>query len=234
MDTFICRLALFLTVLLASPAQAQQHIIDKSWTVGIEFGEIPMRGSFKPGLSIGYHFNDFIYVGAVYQIRDNIERNGSSFNAKAINLEGLTGSSEKVGQRGYLQARVRPHRLAPYASIGLVFNDRDTETIRFDDRQRTIGGVNQSGEIVISQSRPRGLRPALGLGYSYTLPTGLELFTEWSGWWMFGAPRPEVHIAGENISSTSIQVLEDNIIKEFQSSPFNTYHVFQIGVGYTW
>ena len=234
MGTLMLRFAILFIFLMTSPALAQRHSIDKSWTVGIEFGEIPMRGSFKPGLSIGYHFNDFIYIGAVYQIRDKIERNGSSFNAQAIALDGLMSSSEKVGQRGYLQARIRPHRLAPYASIGFVFNDRDTETIRFDDRQRTIGGVNRSGEIIITQSRPSGLRPAFGLGYSYTLPTGIELFTEWSGWWMFGAPKPEVDIAGQDISESSIRVLKENIIKEFQSSPFNTYHVFQIGVGYTW
>lgn len=224
-------LAIFLAAL---SLKAQLAPLNGRWHIGLEFGELPWHGSFKPGLAIGYHVNDYVYAGFVYQIADAIRRDGSSFNAQAIKLDGLTCSSERVGQRAYLQMRLRPHRLAPYASVGLAFNDRDTEIIRFDNRLREIGGERVTGAPRITLSRPAGLRPALGFGYSYTFPSGLALFTEWAGWWIVGAPEPDIDIAGALMSARAQSLLRTSITEDFTSSPFNTYHVFQIGVGYTW
>ena len=230
-------LVLFISTFCASAASAQT-LPDAGrsgrWQLGVHFGELPWDGSFKPGVSFGYHFNDLVYVGAVYQVADRIQRNGRSFNAQSVELAGLDASSERVGQRAYVQVRARPHRLAPYVSAGFVFNDRDTETIQFDARERIVGEHTSASAISITQSRPAGLRPALGFGYSYRMPSGVELHTEWSGWWMFGAPTPTVDITGADLTPEASALLEDRIVKAFTSSPFNTYHVFQIGVGYTW
>lgn len=217
----------------ASSAQAQAEERPGYFHVGLELGELPFNGSFKPGISVGYHFNDLFYVGFVYQLADSIQRDGTSFNAQAVGLSGLTGSSETVGQRAYLQARIRPHRLAPFVSVGFVFNDRDTETIEFDARTRDIAGQRLSGPVKIVQSRPAGLRPALGLGYSYRFDTGVELFAEWSGWWMFGSPEPEVNIEAEQLGAAARSALDRRIRDAFTSSPFNSYHLFQLGAGYT-
>lgn len=215
-------------------AEASPALLNGRWHVGLEFGEIPIQGSFKPGLSVGYHFNAFLYAGVVYQIRDHIQRDGRSFNAKAIALDGLIGSSENVGQRAYAQMRLRPHRLAPYVSLGVVFNDCDTETIEFDARNRIIAGQSVDGVLEIVQKRPRGIRPALGLGYSYTLDSGFEIFTEWSGWWVNDAPTPVIEFSGAQMHTTVQDHLRGHIVESFKSSIFNIYHVFQIGVGYTW
>lgn len=241
MNTFSAHtlLALVTALLFASASAASAQALSDTgsngrWQLGFHFGELPWDGSFKPGVSFGYHFNDLVYVGAVYQIADRIQRNGRSFNAQAVDLAGLDASSERVGQRAYLQVRARPHRLSPYVSAGLVFNDRDTETIQFDARDRTVGEYASVSAISITQSRPAGLRPALGFGYSYRMPSGVELHTEWAGWWMFGAPTPTVDITGADLTDEAAGILEDRIVEAFTSSPFNTYHVFQIGVGYTW
>lgn len=229
-----CLAVVLLLSLVGYKVEAQPFSLTGRWHVGLEFGEIPFHGSFKPGLVLGYHVSELMYVGVLYQIRDKIQRNNTSFNARAIDLDGLRTSSEQVGQRGYLQVRVRPHRLSPFASLGLVFNDRDTEMIMFDTRARLIHGEVVDGALVVTQSRPSGWRPALGLGYSYTFPQGIEVFTEWAGWWLFGAPTPDVTFSGAFLSETTADALRDAIEEEFTSSPFNTYHVFQLGVGYNW
>lgn len=223
---------------LSAVARAQERIeatdgLGGMFHVGLEFGEIPFHGSFKPGISIGYHVNDLVYLGFVYQFADAIQRDDTSFNANAIGIEGLVKSFETVGQRAYLQARVRPHRYSPYLSFGFVFNDRDTETLTFDDRSRPLGGRTETGPVTIVQSRPPGLRPALGLGYSFTFDNGLSLFTEWAGWWLFGAPEPEVSYRDTTYSAAAREQLTEHIAREFIRSPFNTYHVFQLGAGYT-
>ena len=225
--------AALLTTACSSAVRAQDSVLDGAFHIGLEFGELPSWGSFKPGISIGYHFTELVYVGFVYQVADSIQRNGSSFNAASVGLDGLLSSSETVGQRAYLQARIRPHRYSPYVSLGFVFNDRDTETITFDDRTRTITGNQVDGAIKIVQSRPAGLRPALGFGYSYTFDNGVELFTEWAGWWMFGAPEPELKFEAPGLAAASEAALRTRIVDEFTASPFNTYHTFQLGAGYT-
>ena len=140
--------------------------------MGIELGELPWGGSFKPGLSIGYHVDELPYLDASYQIEDQIRRDGSSFNVKNTGLTGIALSSEEVAPRAHFGIRLRPHRLAPFASLGLIYNGVDEETMQFDARSRTIGEGWYDGELSLVQRRPQAFRPALGLGYSYTFDWG--------------------------------------------------------------
>ena len=228
----VTTLILFAGLGPATDVDAETVAVKDGWQVGLHLGELPWDGSFKLGFHAGYQFNDYIYLGFSYQIPDRISRGNSSFNAQATGLSGLVSSREVVGQRMYLQARLRPHRLSPYLSLGLVYNDRDTETLRFDDRLRRIGEGDYEGTVTIVQSRPPGLRPALGLGYEYTFNGSLSVYTEWSGWWLFGAPTPDVEISGVPLSESDAQALTQTIVSEFESSPFNAYHIFQLGLGY--
>lgn len=138
--------------------------INNYWQIGLGLGELPIGGSFKPSITIGYHFNEKIYTGVIYQFRDIISRDQSSFNAKSAELNGLVSSSETVAQRFLLQLRYTPFKNGPYISSGFVFNGKDTETMRFDSRSRHIANENYIGEIAIQQTRPSGWGLAIGLG----------------------------------------------------------------------
>jgi hypothetical protein len=228
----LSRFVVLLAFTISRSVTAQEGEDVSGWSVGLQLGELPMHGSFKPGLSLGYRVNDQVYVGVVYQFRDAIRRNDTSINARSIGLEGLESSYERVGRRAYVQVRIRPYRYAPYLSVGFVFNDLDVETTDFDARTRAVGSERVEGPIRIVQSRRAGLRPALGIGYSARLSDRLEVHTEWSGWWLFGAPDPRVVIQHATMSPGSGDLLRERIISKFRSSPFNTYHIFQLGVGY--
>jgi hypothetical protein len=115
----------------------------------------------------------------------------------------------------------------------VVFNDQDTEVMAFDDRKRDAGGYGATGEVRVRVSRPRGLRPALGRGYEWTSAAGHTLFAEWSGWWLRGAPDPEVTVHGEGAASGFKREVENRLRTHFTRSIFNTYHMFQMGVGIT-
>jgi hypothetical protein len=225
--------ALWLALSTAHALHAQDGSLVGRWSIALELGELPMHGSFKPGIAVGYHLDDRAWIGFVFQAADSIHRGDSSFNAGSTALDGLTGSGEHVGRRAYLQARLRPHRWAPYVSVGVVYNARDTETITFDDRVRSLGGATARGPLRVRISRPAGVRPALGAGYGWTSDAGLSAFVEWSGWWMFGAPRPELDITGADSSPAFTTSLERRITDHFTGSPFNSYHLFQVGVGWT-
>lgn len=220
-------------VLRAGPARADDSPLDGAWMVGVNLGELPWQGSFKPGITLGYHFNDYSYVGAIYQVSDSIARDGTSFNAAGIGLDGIESSRESVGQRFLLQGRLRPHRLSPYLSVGLVFNGEDTETTRFDARSRTIGEGTYAGGLEVVQRRPAAVRPAFGLGYGYTFDFGLSLATEWTGALQEWTPAPEVTLRSDAALSVDDEgALRTRIRDNFGSSITNVYHLFHITAGY--
>ena len=208
------------------------YYLKDSWQVGFGLGEIPLGGSFKPSLTFGYHFSDKIYAGVIYQFKDEISRNGTSFNADATGLDGLTKSSETVAQRFLLQARYTPVRYAPYISGGFVYNRRDTETMQFDARERTIGEETFDGTVAIQQSRPAGWGFALGLGYQYDFKCGFSINVEWTpAWFQYGTP--EYNFSGDAaLSETAQNQLRNQMTKDFKKSVTNLYKVFHIGVAY--
>lgn len=225
---------LFLGILVgyASLAQEVSPRLQSYWEVGIGLGELPTGGSFKPSISFGYHFNDKLYTGFIYQFKDEISRNGSSFNAKSSGLDGLVKASEKVAQRFLLQVRYTPVKNGPYLSGGLVFNGKDRETMQFDDRVRPFSGESHSGTIEIQQTRPAGWGLALGLGYQYNFKNGLSAGFEWTpAWGQF--PSPSYEFAGtSNLSDAYQNSLRQKMDEGFKSSLTNMYKVFHIGVAY--
>ncbi len=208
------------TFLFSSVAAAESPVKSGAFHIGVNLGELPWGGSFKPGLMVGYHFNDLIYVGATYQLSDSIRRDGNSFNAKGLGREGIVSSRESVASRFLIHARVRPHRFSPFLSLGIVGNGRDSETTVFDD------GVE------ITQSRPGAVRPSLGTGYSYTFNFGLELSTEWSGW-LFEKPKPEFEFRGTPLSQSERTELVAAATNSFRRQLTNKYHLFMLSGGYS-
>lgn len=221
---------LFIALLAASSAHARSDLAGR-WVVGVDLGELPWQGSFKPGLTLHYHLSDYVQIGGIVQIPDAIERDDTSFNASAIGLTGLVDSRETVGARALLHARLRPHVRAPFVSAGLVFNGTDTETTRFDARSRQVGAGEYTGAITVTQSRPWAITPALGLGYGYTFDNGIELSTEWTGAIYAPPPHPEITINGVG-DVADLQTLSAQVDRAFRDSPFNLYHIFHLGLGY--
>ena len=229
------RLTTVLTVmtLTSTAAAADGDDLEEAWMVGIHLGELPWQGSFKPGLSVGYHLNELVYFGALFQIGDEIRRDSSSFNVQNAGLDGLVKSSETVASRAFVGVRLRPHRYSPFASLGLVYNGADVETMEFDARERAIGNGSYDGTVTIRQERPAAFRPAIGLGYSYTFDSGLELSSAWSGW-VFGRPGLSLDIHSEApLSAADEASLRRQIVDGFGSTITNKYHIFQVGAGYT-
>ncbi|MEZ4369666.1 MAG: hypothetical protein R3B07_02545 [Polyangiaceae bacterium] len=186
---------------------------------GVNLGELPWGGSFKPGVSLGYYVNELVYVGVVYQVPDTIRRDDSSFNASGLGKQGLLKSEESVGQRFMLHTRVRPHRYSPFLSFGMVFNDEDREETLFEDGTRVV------------QTREAGLRPAIGVGYDYTFSNGLTFNVEWTGW-LFDIPKPRVEITGGPLTDEARATMKARAEENFESNITNAYHLFALAVGY--
>ncbi|MEP2669472.1 MAG: hypothetical protein ABJH04_10780 [Cyclobacteriaceae bacterium] len=229
------RIALLLLGIIigyASLAQEGSAHLKNYWQVGIGLGELPTGGSFKPSITIGYHFNDQVYAGIIYQIKDEISRGSSSFNAKSTDLAGLASSSEEVAQRFLFQVRYTPIKNGPYLSGGFVFNGKDTETMLFEDQNRMIAGEPVSGTIAIRQTRPAGWGMAVGLGYQYNFKNGFSTGFEWTpAWGQY--PTPSYGFGGTaHLSDSAQNSLMEKMDEGFKSSVTNMYKVFHIGVAY--
>ena len=225
-------LSVFTTLILSSSSFAQDNQLKDHWQIGIGFGELPLHGSFKPSISIGYYPYEKLYVGVTYQFKDRIQRNGTSFNAASSGLDGLESAYEDVAQRFFIQGRYTPVKYGPYISFGIVYNGDDSETMEFDDRERTINSQNYSGNIKINQTRKAGWGPALGIGYQYDFDN-VSLNAEWSPAWLNGIPKPEYTFSGtSDLSADAQKKISDKMTKEFQSTVTNLYKVFHIGVSY--
>lgn len=228
-------LIVVIAVFCCTHATAQDNTpagLANTWQLGFGLGELPTGGSFKPSVTVGYHFSDKLYGGIIYQFRDEISRGSSSFNAQSAGLSGLMNATESVAQRFMLQCRYAPVRFGPYVSAGFVFNGRDTEHMTFDDRSRNIGGVNHIGTLSVTQTRPAGWGLACGIGYQYNFRNGFSANAEWTPAWM-QYPKPEYTItADKKLSQTSIDEITTKMNKGFRSSVTNMYKVFHIGLAY--
>lgn len=214
-------------------AQESDFSLNNYWQIGIGFGEIPYKGSFKPSFTIGYHFNEKLYAGIIYQLADKINRNESSFNAKSNQLPGLVKSSEQVNQRLLLQGRFTPFKNGPYLSFGYVFNGEDRETMVYDNRTRIIDGESIDGTITITQTRPAGGGLALGLGYQYNFKNGFSANFEWTPAWFRGYAQPIYTFSGTTgLSEKAKSILSEKMDSGFTSSVTNLYKIFHIGIAY--
>ncbi|MDD9944752.1 MAG: hypothetical protein OXU20_27170 [Myxococcales bacterium] len=210
--------------------------LDGVMEVSVGFGEIPfLSGSFKPSVSVGYHVNEYVYLGWTVQLRDVLERGTESFNAVDTGLGGIESTREETGIRSLLAVRLRPHRYSPFVSMGFVFNGSDREVMHFDGRRRTIGAGSYDGAVVMEQTRPWGIRPAIGLGYSYQFETGLSLSMELAGAFLSPAPAPDIRIDSQaTLSDADRSALSDRSKRAFAENLHNRYHMFQLSAGYVW
>jgi hypothetical protein len=226
----IFTLVVFSDRLPASEPQNFNHV----WEIGFIFGEIPfLSGSFKPGLTVGYHFNENLFLSATYQFRDYLQRDAESFNAQNIGFEGLSSSRETTGERMGVALNYRPVDWSPYIIVGYVWNNQDIETMEFTKMERQIGNNIYNSKIKIVQTRKSGFAPALGFGYRYDFNNGLSLNTNFAMGFFSGIPTPKVSIeSSSEILSTDEKILKDIMDKAYKDNIHNHYHIFNLGIIY--
>ncbi len=220
----------FVSLSLAGNRQKNNQV----WEIGFTFGEIPiLAGSFKPGISVGYHLNEHLNFNIVYQLTDNIQRNDESFNAESTGLAGLLSSKETTGQRMLISVRYKPVDWSPYIIAGFVYNNDDVETMKFDQRLRGIGEGNYNSNITIKQARKSGFEPAVGFGYQYDFDNGISLNTSIAAAVFSGISKPKTEIeSSAPLSGEDKNFLNQKIWDAYKSNFHNHYHIFNIGVSY--
>lgn len=228
-------LTIFLTFIpVLMPEASEPKRFKNAWEVGFTFGEIPfLSGSFKPGLTIGYHFDEHISLSTTYQFKDYLQRDDESFNARNIGFNGLTSSKETTGERFLFALQFRPVTWSPYIVAGFVYNNEDIETMQFDRQKRAIGNSEYDSEITVIQKRESGFVPALGFGYRYDFDNGISLNTNIAAGFFNGISDPVIQInSSQEIMADDKKGLEEEMIHAYKDNFHNHYHIFNLGVSY--
>ena len=204
------------------------------WEIGFTFGEIPfLSGSFKPGLMVGYHFNEYVFINTTIQLKDHLNRNDESFNAVNIGLKGLSSSKEITGERILIALNLRPAYWSPYLTAGFVFNNYDKETMLFGNEERIIGQGAYNSGIKITQERPSGFVPAIGLGYRYDFENGLSINTSFAMGFFNSIVDPVITLeSGEPLAEKDSELLKEKINHVYKGNFHNRYHIFNLGIIY--
>jgi len=199
-------------------------------SLGFELGELPIQGSFKPGLNLTYHLDNKNGITFSYQIKDTLARDQDSFNAKSIGFDGLLSSTEYVANRAQVLGLRYVSGTPIYLTYGFVYNGRDTEKMRFDSRNRNIQKQNVTGPVSITISRRASLSPVLGLGLQWQLGIQSQAFIQWSGNLLNQAPTPVIEISSKSMTRESHDYLTQKIEQKYSHKITNVYHVFSMGM----
>jgi len=202
------------------------------WIFGVELGELPLKGAFKPGINLGYRFTQQHELFISYQLPDQISRDEDSFNVQSTGLKGLTSSTETVSKRAQVLGIWRGYSLPLYLSYGLVYNGQDSEHMSFREMPRQIHNQPLQGPLNLTLTRPAGYSPALGLGIRWPMADGYEIFAQWSGNVFQKAVTPDIQIHSNEINSTTREYLTAHIKQKFRKKITNVYHVFSMGMRY--
>lgn len=220
--------SLLLTLLML----ASFHLNAESNKLFTGFGEIPfLAESFKPSIGYSKRTGDFEY-GMYLQLEDNLKRDDESFNAD-FGQDGLESSKETTGIRAMLQGRYYPFENPFYFSFGLLFSGGDKEQMEFDSRTRTIGANSYDSSISVDLESDQGFAPAIGIGMAYPVSNGWYFTTDFTMAWFGSIPTPDVDVStSAAVSATDAQLLEDDILDNYDSNFHNRYHLFNIGLAY--
>ncbi len=229
--SIMCVVALLVSAFAVTSAQGG---VKSYWQVGVGLGELPTGGSFKPSFTFGYHLNEHVYFGVVYQLPDEISRGSSSFNAQSAGLGGIEKTFETVSERLLIQCAYTPIEHGPYISFGAVYNGEDSEAMSFDDRTRILADESVSGALNFTQTRPAGWGAALGIGYRYHFESGLSVGFEWTpAWGQY--PEPTYNFEGNvQLLESARNKIQQRMDDSFSSNVTNMYKIFHIGFAYRW
>jgi len=226
----------WLAVLLITTAvySQQKNEFDNTWQLGLTFGEIPiLAGSFKPGITIGYHFNDNLMAEFTFQLKDYLQRDDESFNAQNIGLEGLNEAKETTGERIFLGLRYKPWDWSPYLTAGFVYCIEDIETMKFEKRERFIGENLYNTNVTIIQKRESGFAPAFGFGCQYDFDNNISINTSFAMAFLTDIVEPDVEInSSDKIDENDLNILTENIKSVYDDNFHNRYHIFNLGIIY--
>lgn len=104
------------------------------------------------GLTVGYHFNDLIYVGATHQLKLSGEDHGVgggffvSGDRPLYEPQGVVDNDLDLGAHSAIEVRCSPWGFGLYFAAGVIHVQATEQHVEWDQRGRRVGqGITSLG-----------------------------------------------------------------------------------------
>ena len=203
------------------------------------------------GVSIGYHFSELIYVGAIRQFGVAGNRfygghmlGGSGHGRDGNNghmghdgygdsglygQDGVTGDDFDYGDRTSIEVRISPEPFGVYLALGALIMNPDKEQVVWDERSRRVGrGSYVTGLSADIEGKPATV-PAVGAGINHVFPGGLSI----GAGLLYGIQEPEkpkvkVSATNSDVSDADLERFRKKVRGEFNDFPLMAH----LAIGY--
>lgn len=188
--------------------------------------------AWKPGFSVGYHFNRYIYVGySLYAPLDMTLK--ESWGLTGTVLDANIILAHQTGAIHNLEARISPFKFGLFASVGYS-NLRETkyqmQMTRINETL-LIGNNSYPTDLEIHWNAEKSQSASLGLGYTHVTKSGFS-FT-------LAINAPLRFPKDENIvitpTNTSVNILSSDLTLAKQMIEEETFYgpvMFLLNLGY--
>ncbi len=191
------------------------------------------------GLTVGYHFNDLIYVGATHQFELSGEDHGVgggffvSEDRPLYEQQGVLDNNLDLGARSAIEVRFSPWEFGLYFAAGVIHVQATEQHVVWDQRGRRVGQGDYIAGLTADVEGGKVTAPAVGIGYNHVFGFGLSLGIGI----LVGLREPDSPNVGvsatnpgvtDNVSEADLQLFRDKVADEFPDEPV----MFHVAFGY--
>jgi hypothetical protein len=199
------------------------------------------------GLGIGYHFSDFIFLGATRQYGGAGTRfhgghmlglDGSGHDhgghdghdeSGLYGQDGVADDDFDYGDRTSIEMRFSPEPFGVYLALGALNMKQDKEQVVWDERARVVGQGSYTTGLTAEIEGRSATVPALGAGINHVFSGGLSLGAGFLVGTQ-GPDPPEVKVSATNstVSKADLERFRKKIREEFNDTPLMVH----LAIGY--
>ena len=183
------------------------------------------------GLTVGYHFNDLIYVGATHQLKlSGVEHDvprGLTDSCQVCPLYEQQGDLKNdldLGARSAIEVRFSPWKFGLYFAAGVIQVQATEQHVVWDQRGRRVGQGDYITGLTADVVGGKVTAPAVGAGFNHVFEAGLSLnIGILVG--LRGPDGPDVRVSATNpgvtddVSEADLQLFRDKVADNFPDEP---------------
>ena len=183
------------------------------------------------GLTVGYHFNDLIYVGATHQLELDGEEHGvprgffeRDDDGSLYGQQGVLDNDLDLGARSAIEVRISPWEFGLYFAAGVIQVQATEQHVEWDQRARRVGQGDYITGLTADVEGDKVTAPAVGFGYNHVFAFGLSLNAGVLVG-LFEPDSPDVEVSATNpgitddVNESDLQLFRDKVADDFPDDP---------------
>lgn len=189
----------------------------------------PGTSAYDLGFTLGWHFNDQWYLGALHRFAGQGEADigWMGGNARVLGQEGLERVRYERDPIHSLELRWSPWEFGLFFSVGGLLIERQVDRFEYDKRLRILGDNAYQTDLKLTTEREAGGSVGAGLGFTHIYDWGLNL----SGGWFVGVDNRtktftiETPNAESTVADSDLDELREDLRWRERMNPLGIFHL---------